>query len=257
MAYKRKRTASRNYSRKRRRIFRRPLRVPRGVRAGKTHMFKRVCELEPISITNTNSTGSLFNQPILWSHSFRFNQLPNFSEFTALFDQYRINKLKILIVPNITGLDGVNMPYGGEYTQPDTDTVVRNVVWPKGLFNIHSVIDYDDTNMTNYTIAQLMQYSTYKMTRGNRMHTRYWTPAISTGVYDGGVNAAPGGHEFRKWIDLSETDVPHFGVKAMIDPGPVWMPGVPANGMLPANYNVLELQARVYLTAYFECKGVR
>ena len=267
MAYKRKRTASRNYSRKRRRIFRRPLRVPRGVRAGKSHLFKRVTEAPSITLN--------MNAPTTWAYAFQLADLPNVSEFVNLFDQYRVNKLKVMIVPNFTGLDGGFVPFGNKGIQLDNmydsgavigSSIVplgKNVIWPQGLPNIHSVIDYDSAIVND--LSQLMQHRTYRMTRGNRIHSRYWTPAISLGTNcSTSQNSVtePTAQKFKQWLGTDATCVPHYGIKLLVDGGPIinWYGVNPAETPMELgahNTPVQEIKLRVYVTAYIECKGVR
>lgn len=248
--YKRKRT-SRNYPRKRRRIFRRRLRVPRGVRAGKSHMFKRVSEAPPLVLG--------WNGPTTWAYAFQLADLPNVSEFVNLFDQYRVNKLKVMIVPNFTGLDAGFLPFGNDGRQaltpfPNDPLNWKQVVWPNGLPNIHSVIDYDSAAVND--LSQLMQHRTYRMTRGNRIHTRYWTPAVSLGTNcSTSQNSVtePTAQKFKQWLGTDATCVPHYGIKLLIDSGP-YIQGLSPPG--PGS-NVQEVKCRVYVTAYIECKGVR
>lgn len=256
MAYKRKRTSRRNFTRKRRRFNRRfspRTNVPRGVRMGKTHMFKRVVEAPSITLS--------WNAKTYWSYAFKFNDLPNFQEFQSLYDLYRVNKLKVMIVPNFTGLDGGSVPLGNPLTIDDTPSsgmkVLNNFVWWNGLPNVHSVIDYDSISLID-NLPDLMQYSTYRMTRGNRVHSRYWTPAVIMGTEsecdpEGELARTPTTQKFRPWLDTATgVCVPHYGMKLCIDQGPSTQ-----NGYTGSNGDNNEVKCRVYVTAYFECKGVR
>lgn len=237
--YKRKRTSNRrNTRRTRRRIFR----ARRPIRSNNTHMFKRVVELE--AKTQGNSSSGI-NQPLMWSFAAALNDLPDVSEFTNLYDQYRINKIKYTIVPNVTGFDtagtyGNNIAFG------------NFVVTGQGMWNIHSVIDYDNVSMTGYNFAKMMQYSTYKRTRGHREHSRYWTPAITGQEYASlsAGGSAPAGVKWKQWLDLTYRDIPHYGLKVMTDPLPSIFAGT---GDIPSPNHAL----RCYATFYFECKGVR
>lgn len=188
----------------------RRLAFPRGARVPNLHHFKRVAQLTAI---NASSSGN-----VIGSLAFTFSQIPNNAEFTALFDQYRINKIKLQLIPNFTGSD----------LNPTSSVVA--------LPNIWSVIDYDD-NTSPANLNDLLQYPNVRMTRGQRIHTRYWTPAVGTDV--GGVASAS--QKYKQWIDMSTTSIEHYGFKYFIDQlntGPVgtW---------------------RVFATFYFSCKGVR
>lgn len=259
MAYKRKRSSTRNYSRKRARTTRRRSarsRVPRGVRMGKTHMFKRVVKAPPITLS--------WNAPTYWSYAFKFNDLQNYHKFQSLYDLFRVNKLKVMIVPNFTGLDGGNIPVSTETWHQGNAGLnatgpFKQVYWLDGAPNIHSVVDYDSISLID-NIPDLMQYSTYRMTRGTRMHSRYWTPAVIMGTEsecdpDGTVARTPTTQKFRPWLDTATgVCVPHYGLKLAIDKGPMIQTIL---GNHVDQSPVSEVKCRVYVTAYFECKGVR
>ena len=238
MAYKRKRV-SRPFRRRLRRSRRRIVRARRPIRSNNTHMFKRVVELAPK--VSANPTGSYNNTS--WAFVGALNDLPNVSEFVSLYDQYRINKIKYTVIPNWSGLDGGSIPVGNAGGG-------ANFYWPLGQPNIHSVIDHDDANvLTNVT--DLMQYSTYRRTVGSRQHSRYFTPCVNTQLYASATTggSTPAGIKYKEWIDLTARDVPHFGLKFLMDPGPI-----ADNGTQFGSTNAF---CRVYVTYYFECRGVR
>jgi len=236
MAYKRKRI-SRNTRRVRRKTM--PLRVPRRVgRSNNCHMFRRVAELTPITLDLNDNT--------LYPLYFKLDQLPNVSEFTNLYDQYRINKVKVTLVPNWTQLDAAGIPYPSVGLSYHPTAFLGNP-------NIHSVLDFDNSGMSGYTVNTMMQYSNYRRTRGNQEHSRYFTPAIQMGSQvlpnnaDGGVATVT---KYKPWLDFA-TDVPHYGMKILVDPG-FGIGGVPGGDV-----NNLNAFIRVYVTFYFECKNVR
>jgi len=231
-----------------------PVRVPRGVVAGRTHIFKRVKEFDPIQFF-PGDPATNGPQPVLWSKGFRLNEVPNHTEFTSLFDQYRINKIKLTLVPNWTNLNGAHIPWSQPDVTGNSPSYLLNA-WYLGNPNIHSVIDHDDLNMTGANVSTLMQYPNYRMTRGNRIHSRYFTPAIATGVYDGTANTVPGGVEYKRWIDCNEADIIHFGVKVFVDPGALWDYNTGAF-QTDAAQPSMNIFIRVYATYYMEFKGVR
>lgn len=159
-----------------------------------THFFKRNFSLGAISIVpGTN--------PALGGMSFRFNQLSNFQEFVDMFDRYCITGIKVnFIFPCIT------------------QTFVNGVIpqWPR----IYTVIDYDDDSVPA-SIDDLREYQTCRYTQytANKLiHSVYFTPRVATPVYNG-ITLVPAFEVARpkKWIDLSSTAVPHFGLKYGIE----------------------------------------
>lgn len=213
MAYKRKFNGKRTYRRLRRKVARRPRPMVR--LSNNLHHYKRTVELDAIFADPLgHSFGSL---------QFTLGQLPNVSEFTALYDQYRINKIKVVFVPALSGMDA-NAP-STQYYMP----------------NLHSVVDYDDATAPT-SMAQLFQYPRLKRTRGLRDHKQYFSPAVSVEVYQSGISTSYSA-KWKQWLDLASTSVPHYGVKYGIDPGN------------PAGGN--QWAWRPYVTFYFSCKGVR
>jgi len=212
--YKRKRTSTAARRRTRRKYARVPRRMSR--LSNNVHHFKRTCELAPAIVAN--SVAAVFG-----SIQFTLGMLPNVSEFTALYDQYRINKIKVVLVPALTGLDG--NPQSTSYYMP----------------NFHSILDYDDSNAPT-ALSQLMEHPNYRRTRGQRDHKRYFTPAVAAEIYQSGVSTSYS-QKFKQWLDLASTSVPHYGLKYCVDVGN------PAGGT--------QWAWRQYVTFYFSCKGVR
>lgn len=125
--------------------------------------------------------------------------LPNYADFTQLFDQYRIDKLKVTLYPrqNVTN---------GEFPSPTTDTVQSCQVF--------SVIDYDDGNpLSGLTAA--MQYQNLKTTRGLKVHSRSWTPAVEIQAMTQGT-ASGTMVKFRPWLDAATPNVAHNGMKIIL-----------------------------------------
>lgn len=216
-------------------------------------MFRRVTQAPDIVLSSHPQTPTTY-----WSYAFKLNDLPNYQEFQSLYDLFRVNKVKVTIVPNFTGLDGGSIPLGAQDLLGVQGT--NSYWWFSGMPNIHSVIDYDSISLVD-NLPDLMQYSTYRMTRGNRMHSRYWTPAVIMGTEsecdpDGTVARTPTMQKFKPWLDTATGHcVPHYGMKLAIDRGPTTIFGSgPSEG---SQQSVQEVRLRVYVTAYIECKGVR
>lgn len=159
-----------------------------------------------------NQAGTLSAQGLGWN--WRFNQLAGVSDFTSLYDQYMIKKIVVKIIPRAT----------------------ENAITPGAsstdLQTIHSVIDYDDSAAPG-GINELVQYQSYKATRGNNVHTRVFVPRIALTTDN---------TKKYQWIDLTNTAVPHFGMKTWISN--------PTSPATTVSYDML-------VTYYFSCKDVR
>lgn len=207
----RRRYAPRRNLVRRRRLARRPRRILRGRPRIQTHSFKRTWYNE-----NYFSTGTA--GPTLAGLNFRLDSLPNYSEFTALYDQYRINKIVVKIIPKVT----------------EVGMVLGSTGNSAGI-QIHSALDFDDSAAPT-TVSQLCQYSTYKMTRGHQIHTRVFTPKCELSA-NATANVAPKSYQ---WLDCDHADIAHYGMKLII-------PTISSSTIIYYDYSV---------TAYMSFKNV-
>lgn len=138
-----------------------------------------------------------------------------------MFDQYKINGIQIQLVPNVTGNDA--NPVSTYYTLP----------------NVHSIIDFDD-DVAPAALTDMMQYPSYRRTRGHEVHKRYFRPAIAASVYKTASTTGTS-QQFNKWLDCADTTIPHFGLKLWVDQ---------TNSATSVTY-------QVYVRYYLSFKGVR
>lgn len=208
---------TRKQMRPRRRRRQNKLRMPRPLSSNNIMSFKRVVELPSIT-TNNVTTG-------LGAISFKLSDLPNYTEFTGLFDEYCIKMIKVVIIPptNAYTTSTASLP----------TTIYNNP-------NFYTVIDNDDA-LTPGSLNDLFQYDTFRMHRGMNTIKRYFKPAIADTVY-GGISGA---YSVKKnqWLDAAYPGVEHYALKWAVDPMYVGA--------------TIDLTYRVYATYYFQCKGVR
>lgn len=131
--------------------------------------------------------------------SFGLSDLPNYTEFTNLFDQYKINAIKLTFIPRFTGAD-IN-PLGTALAVP----------------RIWSVIDYDDAStLTDQNDAY--QYQNCKTHMMHKPFSIYLKPKVAAEVYQSTIATGYGAK--RMYIDCSVPSVPHYGVKLYVEPTP-------------------------------------
>lgn len=152
--------------------------------------FTRQCNLAAINPTAGTYT--------VVSFKFQLDDLPNYSEFTNLFDQYKISAVKLKFWPRFTGAD-VNPPA----------TAI-------GVSRLWSVIDYDDSaTLTNEN--QAMEYQNCKTHLSNRPFSLYLKPCVLSEVYR--TTLTTGYAPTRKYrIDVAQPNVPFYGVKTLMEP---------------------------------------
>lgn len=121
---------------------------------GPVHKFERTIE-GLFDITNNgvaDSTSSI---------NFSLNDLPNYTEFTALYDMYKIDKIEIEFTP--------------EYTELTDAAPVSNAV--NVFFN--SAIDQAGIGIT--TVNEVLQFRTLVSTSITKVHKRVLTPSVLLG----------------------------------------------------------------------------
>lgn len=146
-------------------------------------MFKRFTgALGTVTIQSISDTFQAFN--------FSLDDLPSYTEFTALYDMYKINAVKVSFLPQMTeniSLTSVNNPHA--YTR------------------FFSAIDYNDSTAPS-SIDELRQYQTCKYTPILRPHKRYiYKPKI---LDSSNTSRSP-------WIATSSPSTNYFGLKIAVE----------------------------------------
>lgn len=142
---------------------------------------------------------------------FRLVDVPNVTEFTNLFDQYKIDGVKIHFLP-----------------RGNTAEVGTN----QGIVKFFSAIDYDDITAPG-SINDILQYENVKTTRSTQDHSRYIKPKVAGLAYQTAVGNAY--MPKRGWIDCANTTVEHYGIK--------W-----ALQQLPAGSQTFDIKVDYYLS---------
>lgn len=201
MAYRRRRTKRKM---RRGRILKRSFLVTRDnqkyhrnslrLSGSSVYYFSRVADLGAISI----APGAL--AATVGALKFQLDQLPDFNDFTALFDQYKFLSVKLMIYPD------------------ETQVVAGTSVFVMPRFI--SVIDYDDAVVPSSApvgATNLMQYQNVRIINSARRIVRTFKPhqavaSFSAGVFSGYGNSKP------MWNDLASPSIEHYGFKYWIGP---------------------------------------
>lgn len=122
------------------------------------------------------------------SVTFKLNYLPNYSEYSALYDQYMITKVAVKLVPR-GNVSSIGSDLGS---------------------NLLSVIDYNDSGVLS-SVDQANEYATVKRTTDRRMHTRVFRPMFLRPAYVSSIST--GYSSTRGWISISDPGVVHYGLK--------------------------------------------
>lgn len=171
----RKRPALRRRRIARRRINRRQL----------THTFKRTV-YTPAWVVSTIGSDTAFKlEPTL-------QDLPNSTEFTSLYDRFKISGISFKLIPRIN---------------------VAAVGTPAPPSQIFTCLDFDGNGPT--TLSALQQYQNLRMTRGMSTHKRYFKPALLMMAYQSGTSTAyiP---KWNQYVDSANPTTPHYGLYGVI-----------------------------------------
>ncbi len=202
----------RRWRNKRRRALSLPVR--RSMTSTNVYNFKRTFRMPQIAF-NVGTT-------LMYAQEFKFTDMPNATEFSNLFDLYKINLIKITFVPTATSADA--NPNATQIFMP----------------NLMSVLDYTDAAAPS-GINELMQYPNCRRTKLTRQHTRIFKPRVLQDVVGQGATT---GYNSKPWPYVSfGIDVTGYGIKWGLD----------------QVFNVASGGIGVdrYVTYYFSCKNVR
>lgn len=173
----------RSYGRKRnyRQRFKRTYRYSK--RGQKLFLFKRFCDYGELTISNSTNTYASYN--------FSLVDLPSYTEFTSLYDMYKINAVKLTFLPQVT-----NSISSGTVNNPNASS------------RFFSVIDYNDGSAPT-SIDELRQYHSCRMTPILRKHKRYiMKPKI---LDSNGFSISP-------WMSTASPSANYYGLKIAVEP---------------------------------------
>lgn len=184
------------------------------------YVKKRNIPTKLFKYKQTYITGNMISSPTLnsfYSFTFRLSDLPQASTFSALYDQYRVTKLKYEFYPAMTmGISNAAL-----------------------VGTLITVIDYDDATVPT-TPTQLLEYANARVTSIYKPQIRTFKPHLAGAVYSGAFTSFSNLKD--TWIDVASSSVEFYGVKACIT----------ATGTPSVNQ-----QYTCIVTAHVEFKSVR
>lgn len=186
------------------------------------------------------TTGILTNGSTLpqteWDLSacFSFNDIGNLAEFTALFDQYKLNavlfQIKMINVPETVDAPNSNVANYGNFFP---------TIW--------YAPDHDDNLVL--TVAQLKEYERvkHKVLRPNKEINILLKPSTLQQVYNSTAVTGYANNFKKPWLDCATPAVPHYGLKFAID----------FEGLTVQSAGAAAFQFKIQAKYYFGVKNVR
>jgi len=129
----------------------------------------------------------------VYAYNFQLADVPNYSDYTNLFDQYRLLQVVVTFTPYI------NSVAAGSGISP-------------GI--IGTWIDYNDASLPS-NLQQGQQYETFQRNACFEPFTRVLNPQSSVALY-GGATVNSYGTRYAQWIDSASPSVQHYGLKYCI-----------------------------------------
>lgn len=162
------------------------------------YYFKRFCTLTDI---DAGADGA----DVLTARPNRLSDLPNYTEFTALFDFYKIVGVKVRL-----------LPFFDQVPSNDAGGVFSALYSSPSNLRIFSILDYN-TLTPPTTINDMRQYQNCKMTRYIHGHKRYYVPKPTVEA-DSDLQAIQlNAGRKNPWVNTTYPDIDHFGLSIGID----------------------------------------
>jgi hypothetical protein len=151
----------------------------------------------PYTVVQTSTQGRVLqSQTALFQVGSKFwstADILQYSSFSAVFDQYKIDFVEVWLTPYGPGSIG-SYPLNTK---------------------IYSVVDYDDANAPT-SLSALQAYENCVTTRASDGHYIKFKPHIAVAAYGGAFTQFK--NEAADWIDVASGSVQHYGVKFGCDP---------------------------------------
>lgn len=191
------------------------------------HSFKRWGNVERYDCSSSVNLGAM---------TFSLSDITGYQEFEALYDRYMLTcvVLRFRLINNPDAMTQLN-------TVPDVSAKWNTTNWFPRLFYCP---DYDD-NSTE-TVGTLRERARTKMSilKPNQYKKIVVKPACTIQTYytTTGAGYAP---KWKQWIDMSQSGVPHYGLKWAVD----------ASAQDPADTYPFKLE--IEKQYFFKCKDVK
>ena len=158
---------------------RRPMVLPR---RPQVMTFTRQHKIGVLTATNGDTTGAF---------AFALSDLPSSSDFTSLFDQYRIAQVTLKFIPCAAN-------FGQATTATDYPSIL-------------TCVDFDD-DAVPASSDTVRQYGTCLTVANATYFERCLTPRFAVAAYSGAFTSYAQSNP-RQWIDCASPNVVHYGVK--------------------------------------------
>jgi len=161
------------------------------------HVFSRYGNAGTISCNGTEASADF---------TFKLTDLINYTEFTTLFDQYKILKV-------VFKLQLINNPDAAYPINTNASSATANSVnwFPKFWY----IRDYDSGSSETISSMKERQGAKFFILRPNKEYSVALKPLVQVQTYKTSVST--GYAPKRLWLDIADATVPHYGLKTVMD----------------------------------------
>lgn len=187
------------------------------------HSYRRFCDALPVDITGTTYSLGLV---------FKLDDVKGAADFSDLYDRFMLTTV-VLRFKLVTNPDSANPPNNTAAGNPSN--------WYPKLWYCP---DYDDNGSESLAVIKERAQTKCKVLRPNQVVKVVVKPAVTVQTYRTATSTgyAP---KWKQWIDMANQDVPHYGLKFVVD----------CCGLDPSDTYPFKMEIdRQY---YFTCKDVR
>lgn len=185
--------------------------------------------------TTAGISGTSF--PVLNSTSINLNQFPDYTEWTTLFDQYKLNAMKVT------------------FYQPYSDTNASTTAAEQQKVILYTCIDKDSPNPPA-SLNAMREYPSYKRVvlthdglKGGKASRYLRSNTVGAAATSVGGNAGGYVQAGPRWFNMVYSGIPHFGLQWAVDvegpTGPVGLSG-----------SYFDFSIHIEVTGYFQLKGI-
>jgi len=157
--------------------------------------------------------------------SFQIDEIKALSEFSTMFDLYRIKYVEVIYTPSFNVNDWPTTGGGN----------VRPFLW----------VSFDPDDALAATSSAIKERGDCKLYDAFRRHRWIVKPKPLTRLVSAGGTTFRGG-PYNGWIDMADTNVPHYGLKILVQ----IVSTAASTSVVPFTWSV---QKRYH----FDCKGIR
>jgi hypothetical protein len=154
---------------------------------------------KPVSFTRYVNNGELSIGAVDQGYStvFALNFVPGVTDFSALFDQYRIDRVEYVFEMDIA--DG---------------SLNSTTKWPRII--VAPDFNNQAAPITENDVLVYEQSKQYQFSTSERRFSVVLKPMVAASIYRTGIS---NGYEMKPsgWLDMATTDVPHYGVRFWVN----------------------------------------